>query len=238
MTALSISNCDRVIGVALVAFAIGFNVPYSLLAATFEYPDILRQPPGVILTAFTAGGPGLILTWAGFALAALLLAPVAVAMARVTRTEGDSASAVAGLGIAAAVTQAIGLSRWVYAVPGLAASWAAADAGGRTAIEATFMALHQFAGVGVGEALGQSLTGLWVIGVALAQFRRPRFGKPVAFTGLFSGLVLLLGLVEGLATVLAFDPGLFGLAALVGFLGLTVWLIWTGVLCILRPDAV
>ena len=47
----------------------------------------------------------------------------------------------------------------------------------------------------------------------------------------------LLGLVEGLATVILFDPGLFGLAAMVGFLVLTVWLVWTGVLCILRPGA-
>lgn len=42
--------------------------------------------------------------------------------------------------------------------------------------------------------------------------------------------------MEGLATVVPFDPGLFGLSALAGYLVLTVWLIWTGVLCILRPN--
>jgi hypothetical protein len=34
---------------------------------------------------------------------------------------------------------------------------------------------------------------------------------------------------------MAFDPGAFGLAAVLGFLLLTVWMIWTGLLCILRP---
>ena len=49
------------------------------------------------------------------------------------------------------------------------------------------------------------------------------------------GAILLLGLVEGVASVVPFDPGPFGFAALAGFLLLTVWMIWTGLLCILRP---
>lgn len=225
------------IGMALIAFAIAFNVPYSMLASTFEYPDILRRPPGEILSAFAAGGTPLILTWGAFALAALLFAPVALGVAAVTRRSGHGASAVAALGIAAAVTQAIGLSRWVYAVPGLAASWTASGANspGRAAIESTFTTLHQFAGVGIGEAIGQSLTAFWLIGAAMAQYGHPRFGRALPIVGLVGGVVLLLGLVEGLATVIPFDPGLFGLAALVGFLVLTVWLIWSGVLCLLRP---
>ena len=233
------SRAARRVGIALIAFAIGFNLPYVWLASTFDYPAILRSPPGVILAAFAEGGAPLVIAWATFALAALLFAPIAVGVAMVTRRRGYSSSEVAALGIAAGVTQAIGLSRWVYAVPGLAASWVASadDAGTRTAIEATFTTLHQFAGVGIGEAIGQSLTAFWLIGVALGQRRHPRFGSRVAGVGLIGGLILLLGLVEGLATVIPFDPGLFGLAALVGFLVLTAWLIWTGILCILRPAA-
>jgi hypothetical protein len=125
----------------------------------------------------------------------------------------------------------------VYAVPGLAAGWvaSAADPGLRSSIEASFTTLHQFAGVGIGEAIGQSLTAFWLIGVAVGQRRNPRFGRGPATLGVIGGIVLLLGLVEGLATVMAFDPGAFGLAAVLGFLLLTVWMIWTGLLCILRP---
>lgn len=234
------SGMTRGVGIALILFAIAFNLPYAWLATTFDYPDILRSPPGTILAAFAAGGPSLILTWAAFALAALLFAPIAVGVAEVTKRAGNSASTIAGLGIAAGVTQAIGLSRWVYAVPGLAADWAASagDLGARALVETTFTTLHQFAGVGVGEAIGQTLTAFWLIGVALEQRRHPRFGGLIAGLGLLGGVVLLLGLVEGLATVLPFDPGLFGLSGLVGFLLLTVWMIWTGILCILRPAAV
>lgn len=229
----------RPVGVAFILFAIGFNLPFSWLASNFDYPKILRSPPGEILAAFVAGGAPLILAWAAFALAALLFAPIAIAMAAVTRRPGDSSSAIAGLGIAAGVTQAIGLSRWVYAVPGLAANWTASatDTGWRQAIETTFVTLHQSAGVGIGEAIGQTLTAFWLIGVALGQRRHPRFGGLISAIGIAGGIILLLGLVEGLSTALAFDPGIFGLAGVVGFLVLTLWLVWTGVLCILRPEA-
>lgn len=233
------SRVTRRIGIILIVFAIAFNLPYAWLATNFDYPAILRSPPGVVLGAFAEGGASLILAWAAFALAALLFAPIAIGVATVTRQDGHAASAVAALGIAAGVTQAIGLSRWVYAVPGLAAGWSAsgADPGMRTSIETTFTTLHQFAGVGIGEAIGQSLTAFWLIGVAIGQRRHPRFGVAVASVGLIGGLVLLVGLVEGLATVIPFDPGVFGLAGVVGFLLLTIWLIWTGILCILRPAA-
>jgi hypothetical protein len=233
------SNAPRLVGIGLITFAVAFNLPYAWLAARFDYPDTLRSPPGMVLAAFADGGAPLVFAWAAFALAALLFAPVAVGVAMVNHRSGHPASEIAALGIAAGVTQAIGLSRWVYAVPGLAAGRAASadDAGLRASIETTFSAFHQFAGVGVGEAIGQSLTAFWLIGVAIGQRGHPRFGTAVAGLGMIGGLVLLLGLVEGLATVVAFDPGVFGLAGVAGFLVLTVWMIWTGVVCIARADA-
>jgi hypothetical protein len=72
--------------------------------------------------------------------------------------------------------------------------------------------------------------------VALAQRRHPGFGWGVASLGFAGGVVLLLGLVEGLSTVIPFNPGRFDLAAFVGFLLLSICLIWTGILCILRAD--
>lgn len=231
------AGITRAIGIVLIVFAIAFNIPYILLALNFDYPGILRSLPGIILARFDAGGAGLIYTWAAFMVAALLLAPVSVAVACVTRRRDDVSSAVAALGIAAAVTQAMGLSRWVYAVPHLAGHWVNGDYVARDTAQTAFMALHQFGGVGTGEAIGQTLTAFWVIGVAIGQLSHPRFGSRVATLGLIAGGVLLLGLVEGLSTVLNFEPGPLSLAAMVGFILLALWLTWTGLLCILRPHA-
>ena len=49
---------------------------------------------------------------------------------------------------------------------------------------------------------------------------------------IIAAIILILGQVEGLSTTMAFAPGIFGLGALVGFLLLTLWMIWTGVLLV------
>ncbi len=69
------------IGVSAVALAITFNIPFAVLAATFDYPDILRRPAPEVLAAFSAGGAGLILTWYSFMLCALALVGLAPALA-------------------------------------------------------------------------------------------------------------------------------------------------------------
>ena len=222
-------------GIVLIAYAIAFNLPYAWLSVFFGYPDILRLPAGEVLAAFNQAGPSLILAWFAFAAAALLLAPIAILVARVTAMDITSPSwGVAALGIGAGIAQAIGLSRWVYAVPGLAASWtsAASEPTMRQLIEVVFTTFHQFAGVGIGEAIGQSLTAFWLIGVATSQFQNKSFGTAVALTGFVAGCLILLGLIEGLATVMPFEAGVFGLMPIAGFLLLTIWLIWTGVLCL------
>ncbi len=39
----------RPAGVLLILTPIAFNLPFTLLSVTFEYPDILRQPAGYVL---------------------------------------------------------------------------------------------------------------------------------------------------------------------------------------------
>ena len=103
-------------GLFLVTLAVFFNLPFARLAATFDYPDILRQPAGVILTAFTAGGPALIATWYGFALAALLFIPAALAHAftnaRLTTAPALAISA-ALIGVLSAIAGYLMLTLWM-----------------------------------------------------------------------------------------------------------------------------
>src|SRR5215218_7218032 len=64
---------EKKIGWLLIAGAIGVLIPYTILTMTFEYPDILRQDTGMILTKFHNGGSSLILTWWAFAIPGLPL---------------------------------------------------------------------------------------------------------------------------------------------------------------------
>ena len=65
-------------GLLLLILPVAYNLLYTLLARSFDYPDILRQPTGQVLDRFAAGGSRLVLTWWGFALSAVLLAPTVV----------------------------------------------------------------------------------------------------------------------------------------------------------------
>ena len=104
----------------------------------FDYPGILREPAAEILARFHAGGPSLVLTWWAFGLCALAQAGLAVALLDRQRVRPAWATAAAILGSLAGLTQAIGLWRWTFAVPGLADDWHHAGPWRRTAIETSW----------------------------------------------------------------------------------------------------
>lgn len=218
-------------GVAAIALAIGFNAPYAVLAATYDYPAILRRPAGEALDAFASGGPQLILTWHAFAIFALLLAPLAIALAVTPTSLKDRPALTIAAAIAGALAgfaQAIGLWRWVFVVPGLARAHADphADEATRRAAEQTFDLINAYGGVAIGEHLGQILTAGFVVLLSVGQWRgRQRVSAAI---GAVTAAAILLGTNEGVAIALGQSGELFSLATIVGFLGLTIWLIATG----------
>lgn len=213
-------NPTRLLGAALIALGLAFNLPYARLAATFDYPGILREPPDTILTALVAGGPALILTWYAFAACALIFAPLAMAHAlaqgRMLRSP-TIAVATAIAGALAGVLQAMGLLRWVLVVPQLAGMPDAAT---------TFAAVHAMGGALMGEHMGQLLTALHVGLVAMMQAQERQRG--LATLGFATTGVITIGSFETVALALGGPGDAFGLAAIAGYLGLTLWLLWSG----------
>jgi hypothetical protein len=223
---------NRVLGLSAIALAILFNVPYAILASTFDYPDILRRPAGEVLDAFAAGGAGLILTWHAFALAALALIPLTLALSltpsRMARAPGLAVSA-AVLGALAGLAQAIGLWRWVFVIPQLARAHATPGAPSEVMrpTEAMFEMLNSYGGVAIGEHLGQLLTALFVL--TLARLQRAEGARITALAGFATAAAIAFGTTEGLALALGRPGELFSLGTIAGFLGLTLWLILTGI---------
>jgi hypothetical protein len=228
---------SRPLGLAAIAFAIAFNIPFATLSATFEYPDILRRPAGEILTMFNAGGVSLILTWHAFAVAALVLVPLSVALSmRNGRIVASPALAIGAAiaGSLAGLAQAIGLWRWVFVVPSLASAYVdpAATEATRAAAENTFNLINLYGGVAIGEHLGQLLTALFALLLSLVQLRE---GNSVtAIIGFGAAAAIAIGTNEGLAIALAKSGDIFGLVTILGFLGLSAWLIATGLTLIRR----
>lgn len=218
----------RATGVAAIALAVGFNLPYAVLGVTFDYPAILREPPATVLSAFRAGGPGLILTWHAFTMAALALVPVSVALsidAKRLVTRPALAIGAALTGALAGLAQAIGLSRWVFVVPQLAAS----GDGDALAL------LNAWGGIAIGEHIGQLLTALFALQLGLLQLGEHR--RAIGSTGIAAALAVAAGTGEGLAIALGADGSAFSIATIAGFLLLALWLGLTGTELIRRKPA-
>ena len=226
-------------GAATIALAVGFNVPYAVLAATYDYPNVLRRPAGEALDMFAAGGANLILTWHGFALSALMLAPLAMALALTPKAIEKRPGLAIGAAIAgslAGLAQAIGLWRWVFVVPSLARTHAdpSADPAAKRAAEQTFELINQYGGVAIGEHLGQLLTALFVLLLSAVQWREAK--RVSATIGYATAASIVVGTGEGLALALGRSGEAFSLATIAGFLGLTIWLIATGVGLVQAPS--
>ncbi len=160
-----------VAGILLLALPVGFNVAFGALAATFDYPDVLRRPTQEVLDRFRGGGTKLLLWWWVFALTAAAFAPLAVVVALALDDVGDTLRVVgATLGVLAALVQLLGLIRWPFLVPYLAREYAdpQSSPARREAIDVVFQSFNRYLGVAVGEHLGYLLTGAWTILVGIA----------------------------------------------------------------------
>lgn len=231
----------RTTGSLLILLVILSNIPYIRLIQTFGYDDILREPVDVVLTTFHAGGASLILTWLGFGLAALLLIPASSLLHSVMtlsahRSDFPILTIATLMGVLSGILQAIGLMRWVFVIPVLANLYTAPTASTTTreAVAVVYQAVHQYGGVVIGEYLGQTLLVGWTLGVAWTMRSSRVFKSWVAWWGLFTAPLLLLGQSELLATVIPQIPVLE--TTPIGFILWEVWLLVVGISLLRVPQ--
>ncbi|MCX6320062.1 MAG: DUF4386 domain-containing protein [Bacteroidetes bacterium] len=214
---------QKITGWLLIAGAAGVLVPYTLLTILFVYPDILRKDTGEILTRFHAGGAGLIFAWFAFAILGLPLIPAYSLIGRQGGKRSALLSVATTIGIAGLIVQMIGLLRWTFVVPVLADQYVhATDDTSRAMAVTGFKIIHQFAGVLLGEYIGQLFTIIWTILVSMALVKMKWLPKWMGVLGVFSSVIYSLAQAELFATVI---PG-FPVWDMAGFIGSTLWLIW------------
>lgn len=221
-----------VTGLVLLVLPVLYNGLYTLLARTFDYPDILRQPTGEILSRFHAGGSRLVLIWWAFAMSAVLLAP-GVVLLSATLADANSTilSLATAIGLLAALVQFLGLIRWSFAIPHLArvVTDPTTNATTKEASDVIFQTLNRYLGVAVGEHLGYMFTGLWtaLAGVALIQsdVLHPLFGV----VGLILAPLFLLGSLEFVGPFELAGWKFAGTLVPFAYIGWSVWLLALGI---------
>lgn len=208
----------RLTGLLLILAPLVFAAAFSALASTFDYPAILRQPAADVLARFSLGGSTLLTLWYALMLSALALAPAAIGFALINRREAPFAAGMsAGLGLLASLFQVLGLARWVFLVPWLAASYAQGGEADKGFATSLFDAANHFLGMGIGEHLGYMLTALWTVAIAVLIWKRLTWFAIV-------GVVLALGILAGLL-----EP-LLPSVAVINAIAYSLWAVWMIVL--------
>ena len=214
---------EKKIGWLLIGGAIGVFIPYTILTMTFEYPDILRQDIGNVLTKFHERGSSLILTWWAFAILGLPLLIAYIKIGQLLENRLSFIRWATTLGVISGIVQIIGLLRWVFVVPVIADNYVtSADPVIKEIAKNSFQTFHQFGGVLLGEHLGQLLTIAWTIMMSIAFVRLKLFPQWISWLGIISSVIYLIAQAELFNTVI---PG-FPEWSMAGFIGSTLWLIW------------
>lgn len=233
------SKLNKITAATLIFLGIYINIPFSILGVIFDYPNILRQPTGQVLTMFKQGGSTLIATWYAFAIAALLMIVVAKLIQQILQDEHKQLTSIATtFGVLAGISQVLGLIRWVFVVPMLADAYtdSSSSEATKSAAVMVFQGFHQYAGVAIGEHLGQLFTALWIVLISVAMLNSTIFRRWQSFVGIAISVMMLLGLVEGFATVITFNVGIFGVLTPIAFILLSIWMISLGVSLIWRKS--
>jgi hypothetical protein len=221
---------ESVAALLLITVPIAFNVTFTLLARSFSYPDILRQPAGSILTRFAAGGTPLVLQWWAFAITALMMVPVVVVVGSLF-ADGPLRSLAIATGLLSALVQTLGLMRWPFVVPLLARRYLdpRATQSQREGAELVFDALHRYLGVGVGEHLGYLLTGTWTILTGLLVIGSSVLPAWLGWLAIPIGVAQLIGALEFIG---ANEPKGWAVAERltpIAYIAWSLWLIACGV---------
>lgn len=196
---MNIARTQRLAAYAMAGAALLAIAGFTALGSIFDYPNILKEPTAEIISAYRADQASISAWFFVLVVSAGLLAPIGILLGRLAG--GTSGRWIAGLGIAAATVQVIGLSRWVLLVPHVGTD--------------TFELLHTWMGEVLGETIGYVLTAAFTVLVvrAVARAMAPRW---LTVVGYASAALIATGVVIPLVES----------ADLTNFAGYVLWCLW------------
>jgi hypothetical protein len=195
---------------------------FFILAPAINWPASLDEPPAVILPLILDQSGAVFAGYLSYLIHALALIPLAILLRDALRLDGAMGRAVVTLGVLAGFAKALGIVRWLFLMPGLAAAYTdpAATPATKDAIAVVYEAFNAYAG-GIGELLGVGLfAGIWTIVISVAVLRQG--WTVIGYAGLGAAVLLLSTL---LSVVGIESPVMLTLSGI-------LWQLWTLALAI------
>jgi len=147
---------------------------FFILAPAINWPASLGEPPAIILPLILDQSGAVFAGYLSYLIHALALVPLAILLREALGLDGMMGRTVVTLGVLAGFAKALGITRWLFLMPGLATAYTDPSASPTTqeAIAVVYEAFNAYAG-GVGELMGVGLfAGVWTIVISVAVLRR------------------------------------------------------------------
>jgi hypothetical protein len=212
----------RTTGILLLSQFILMWSAFFILMPAINWPASLSEPPAVILPLIVEQAVPVFTGYTSYLLHALLLIPLAVTLRTTLKMSSILGTAAVALGVLAGFAKALGITRWLFLMPGLALTYTNPDASAATrdAIAVVYQAFNAYAG-GLGELLGVGLfAGAWTVLISIAL---TRLGGGARIIGL-AGFIAAGGLFATLPSVVGIEsPILLTLSGI-------IWQLWTAAL--------
>ncbi len=218
----------RVCACLLITHVVLLFAAFSALAPAFGFPEVLRLPPEEILARFHERQALIVPVYYLFTCTGISFAGFALLLHLTFKDESPALStACCAAGVFAGFCQALGFIRWCFVVPALAgtAMDAGVDATRREAAIVVFQAIHNYAGVAVGENLAFVLHGLWTMGIGLLLLGSQRFDRRLGPLGLGIGVAIVVYSLEQFG-------GDFAWLGPLNVIMHDLWAVWLGLIAI------
>ncbi len=220
--ALPRNPARRTAAILLVGQFIAMWTAFFILMPAINWPASLDLPPAEILPLILDQSGAVFAGYLSYLIHALLLIPIAALMPAALGLGEGSGRAAMLFGGLAGFAKALGITRWIFLMPGLAVAYTTpgADQATQSAIAVVYEAFNAYAG-GVGEILGVGLfAGLWTLILSSALIGAG--SRILGWAGIFAALLLFTTL-----------PSVVGIEApiLLTLSGI-VWQIWTFALAV------
>ena len=164
---------------------------FFILAPTINWPASLGEPPAVIMPLILDQSAAVFAGYLSYLVHALALIHLAILLRDSLKLEGAIGATVVTLGVLAGFSKALGITRWLFLMPGLATSYTdpSVTAAEQAAISVVYEAFNAYAG-GVGELMGVGLfAGIWTVVISATLIRNG--DRILGYAGYGAALLLL-----------------------------------------------
>lgn len=214
-------------GYLMILFSLLIGASWTGLIVSFDYPDVLRYEPGIVLRKYAEGGSLLKVYWSGMALSGFVLITVSTMLHRIFHTFGQSYLIIGTVfGITSGVFNILGFIRWLFSTKMMSDLYLdpASSPTTKEAVSVIFQVMNSYFGVSVGETLGYLTISIWIIILCIALLKSKFIHPIIPLLGILFGLGTFAGIFEWVGFKAAADINAY---ALQGWLLVMIIIGWT-----------